>query len=127
MGDNLAAVGRHQVERGDLGAFLHPLLHLESALATPAAFGLGRAVVDAALGGDQDVGQLLVGSTPGGQHLVGGDLGTQHLADGAQQASADDGVVLGLHLQRHMLVDDLRGQIAQGSSLSMCLAYISTL
>jgi hypothetical protein len=64
-------------------------------------------------GADQDVGQLTVGRAPGAHHLRRGDLVAQHFGNGAQQAGADDRVVLRQDLQGHVLVDDLRHQVAQ--------------
>ena len=113
VGDHRLAIGRLQVERADLGTLCHLLHQLEGACTAPAAFGMGNVVIGLGLGGDQDVGQLGIGSGPGVDHRIGGNLGAQYLADGAQQACAHDLVLAGLHLQGHMLVDDLRGQVAQ--------------
>ena len=66
---------------------------------------------------DQNVGQLAIGSGPGVNHFIGGHIGPQHLADGTQQVAAHNRVVLGQHLQGDVLVDDLRGQIAQAGQV----------
>ncbi|MCY1439394.1 hypothetical protein D9M71_556280 [compost metagenome] len=60
---------------------------------------------------------MLVGGGPGIYHLVGGYLGAQHFTNGAQQAGADNGVLLGQHLQGHVFVDDLAHQRAEGFQL----------
>jgi len=102
-----AAVDRLQVERGDQLALHLAPRHPEGALTAPAAVARCIAGIHLFLGGDQQVGQRLVGLAPGGQDLVGGGF-AQHLADGAQQALADDRVVLGQHAERGVLVDDAR-------------------
>ncbi len=113
VGNHGLAVHRLQVEGADLGALGHLLHQLEGTGTAPAAFGMGDVVIGLGLSSDQDVGQLGVGSGPGVDHRIGGNLGAQHLADRTQQAVAHDLVLVRLHLQRHMLVDDLRGQVAQ--------------
>ena len=113
VGDNRTAIDRAQVERGDDAALGLLARDAEGALATPAARGGLDRGIGLLLGTDQQVGQLLIGRAPGVDHGIGRDLGAQHFADRAQQAGADDRVMLGLDLQRHMLVHDLRRQIAQ--------------
>ncbi len=56
---------------------------------------------------------MLIGRRPGLDDGIGRDVRSQHLADGAQQAAADDGVLLRQHLQRHVLLHDLPDQRAE--------------
>ena len=113
MGNDGTAIHGLQIEGGNLRALGFLAHHLEVARAAPAAFSSCSLVINAALGRNQNVCQLLVGGPPGGDDFVGRNLCPQHLTNGAQQARTHHGVMLGLHLQRHMLVDDLRGQVAQ--------------
>ena len=108
-----AAVGGLQIQRGDLGALRHLAADLETARTAPAAGRRRGGGVDVFLGADQQIRELLVGGAPGLDHGVGRDVRPQHLADRPQQAAADDGVMLGQHLQRHMLLHDLPDQRAE--------------
>ncbi|MCY1541515.1 hypothetical protein D9M68_772110 [compost metagenome] len=108
-----AAVCRHQVQGDDLLAFDDLLRHPEVAGAAPAAAGCGTGGIGAFFGVDQDLRQLAIGGAPGVDHRVGGDLCAEHLANRPQQAAADDRVMFGQDLQRHMLVDDLPDQRAE--------------
>ena len=108
-----AAIGWLQVEGGDLLALAHLAHHAEGTPAAPAASRTFGGGIDLLLGADQQVGQLAIGRGPGGDHRVGRHLGAEHLADGAQQAAADDRVVLGEDLQRHVLLHDLPNQRAE--------------
>jgi len=100
------------MERGDLLALGDLARDAKAPGPAPATGSGGAGLVEALLGIDEDVGQLLVGGGPGVDHRVGGDLLAQHLADGPQQATADDRVMLGQDLQRDVLVDDLANQRA---------------
>nr|GEU28290.1 hypothetical protein [Tanacetum cinerariifolium] len=107
------AIRCSQVERRDLIALHHLARDPEGAGATPAA-GRGRLlVVDGRLRPHQQVGQLLVRGAPGRQHGVGGDLGAKHVAYGLQQPRSHQRVVFRQNLQRHVLLDDAPGHVAQ--------------
>ncbi len=111
--ENRPIIRRLQIERSDLGTFIHPVYQLELTRTAPAANGFGFFVVDRALGTDQNIGQLLIRMGPGLQYFVSGNVASQHFGDGADQAGADDRVMLRQDLQSDVLVDDFRHQIAQ--------------
>ena len=120
------AVHRLQVERGDFLALRLLACHAEAPHTAPAAIGLGAGGIHRLLGLDQQVGQLLVGRAPGFEDFVGGDLFAEDLADRPQQASADDRIVFGQHLQETCLFTTLATSGPSSCNWSMCLAYIST-
>eukprot|EP00160_Parvularia_atlantis_P001937 Unigene11584_Nuclearia_a/m.35293 Unigene11584_Nuclearia_a/g.35293 ORF Unigene11584_Nuclearia_a/g.35293 Unigene11584_Nuclearia_a/m.35293 type:complete len:305 (+) Unigene11584_Nuclearia_a:299-1213(+) len=107
------AIHRGKVERYDFAAFLLTAYQAEFAGTAPATFGLFLLFIEILFGTDQDVGQLAIGRAPGIYHGGGGDFLAQHFFDGAQQAAADDRVVLGQNLQGNVLVDDLADQAAK--------------
>jgi len=84
-----------QVKRGDLLALLDLARNAERARATPASRRFGLGLVEAFFLADEQVGELLIGRRPGLDHRIGGDGLAKHLADGAQQAIADQRVMLG--------------------------------
>ena len=106
-------VYRAKVKRGDFSTFLNFCRQFELTPAAPATRGCSLFVVNGGFGTDQDIGQLVIGRTPGAEHLRGGDVAAQHLLNGPQQAAADNRVVLREDLQCNMLVDDSGHQIAQ--------------
>ncbi len=79
----------------------------------PAARCCSNGVVDTLLTGDEDICELLIGCGPRCDDFICRDFCAQHLADSLQNAGADNRVMLGKDLQRHMLVDYLARQPAQ--------------
>ena len=108
-----ATVGRHQVQRNDLLTFLHLAAQAETARPAPATLGSGVGAIRGLFGTDEDVRQLPIRHGPGLDHRIGGNLRTEHFTNRPQQAAADNRVMLGQDLQRHMLVDDLPNQRPQ--------------
>ncbi len=86
---------RLQVKRGDLLALLDLARNAERARATPASRRFGLGLVEVFFLADEQVGELLIGRRPGVDYRIGGDGLAKHLADGAQQAIADQRVMLG--------------------------------
>ena len=111
--ENRLLIHRAKVKRRDFGAFLNSGRELERTPTTPAARRGRFLIVDGRFSPDQNIGQLVVSRPPGAQHFRGSDVAAQHFFDGAQQALANNRVVLRQDLQRHVLVDDLGHQITQ--------------
>src|SRR3989344_7930320 len=95
-----ATVGRHQVQRDDLLAFLHLAAQAETARPAPATLSSGVGAISSFFGTDKDVRQLPIRHGPGFDHRIGGDLFTKHFTNRPQQAAADNRVMLGQDLQR---------------------------